>query len=91
LIFACAYGGMNSYKINNIGKNFQYNTKFSGYVYKNRDSMYKFIREMYRDIYETDNYINKRNAYLFLQIARFIKTFRLPRDIAKIIANKILF
>lgn len=96
LIFHCNYdnNGCNSYSIRKIHENYaEQSTNFTLYVQTNRESMYmyKFIREMYRDIYETDNYINKRNAYLFLLIARFTKTFPFPYDVAKFIARKILF
>ncbi len=94
LICRCNYGSINgnTYTVKKIHENYaEQSTNFTLYVQTNRESMYKFIREMYRDIYETDNYINKRNAYLFLQIARFTKTFPFPYDVAKFIARKILF
>ena len=90
IICHCNYDNINSnaYSVKKIHGNEQ-STNFTLYVRTNRESMYKFIREMYRDIYETDNYINKQKAYLFLLCNS--KTNQFPRDIAKMIINKILF
>jgi len=90
LICRCNYGSINgnTYTVKKIHGSEQ-STNFTLYVCENRESMYKFIREMYRDIYITDNYINKQKAYLFLLCNR--KTNQFPRDIAKMIINKILF
>lgn len=92
LICRCNYGSINgnTYTVKKIHENYaEQSTNFTLYVQTNRESMYKFIREMYRDIYETDNYINKQKAYLFLLCNS--KTNQFPRDIAKMIINKILF
>jgi hypothetical protein len=97
LLFCCDYKvkTINNYLITHIDKNGVYSTdnpifdnvyEFIQYMDNNIENMYSFIRQMYHDMYETNNLIYK-SIYLFL----WARPYNIPRDIAKMIIKKILF
>ncbi len=93
LIFHCNRYNIKSsiYMVKRLHGQYCENNNFELVVSRKCEIMYNFIIKMYNDIYITDDYINKQNAYLFLLIFRFTKTFPFPYDVAKLIAEEILF